>query len=276
MSSNETITFLQLEINNKNNKSLINNIGYQAYDDNKKILDLSLCKDTNIKIFYLIKSNTSIDISFLSSFLDLNIDLFNINDSFFNDICVPYSDSKDDDVILEDRVKDFYQNYSLCDEGCIYNGNDLEQMIIICDCKVKPNLTTDIVNNDIVKFEDTYKSSIFEIIKCYNLVFSLNNKLNNIGFWIFTILVLIHIPLLIIYYYNGIKPIKEYIIKEMVDNGYLKDNNTKSDNNTKNDIKEIKKKLKKKKKIKKGKNKNIIIKKGKINAPLKKTKNNLS
>ena len=248
ISSNGTIIFLQLEINNKNNKSLVNNIGYQAYDDNKKILDLSLCKDTNLKIFYLIKSNTSIDISFLSSFKDLNIDLLNINNSFFNDICVPYSDYKDDDVILEDRVKDFYQNYSLCDEGCTYNDNNIEKMTIICDCKVKPNLTIDIVNNDLIKFEDTYKSSIFEIIKCYNLVFSLNNKSNNIGFWIFSILILIHIPLLIINYYNGVKPIKVYIIKEMIEYGYLKEYKNKNIIDIKKDIKEINNKAQKKEK----------------------------
>ena len=58
ISESRIIKILQLQIMNKDEKSLINNVGYQAYDDKKNILDLSLCNDTNIKIFYFIKSNS--------------------------------------------------------------------------------------------------------------------------------------------------------------------------------------------------------------------------
>ena len=59
------ITLLQFEVNNNDEQSLINNIGYQAYDEDRNPLDLSLCNDTNIQIFYLIKSDSSLDISFI-------------------------------------------------------------------------------------------------------------------------------------------------------------------------------------------------------------------
>ena len=49
------ITFLQVEINNTNDFSLINQIEYQAYDDDKNLLNLSLCNNSNINIFYSIK-----------------------------------------------------------------------------------------------------------------------------------------------------------------------------------------------------------------------------
>ena len=145
ISDSRIITFLQLELNNKNSKSLINQVGYQAYDDNKKILDLSICNDTNIQIFYLIKSNSSIDISFISSFKDLDIDILNIKDNFFNDICTSYSDNKND-IVLKDRINDFYQNYTLCEEGCTYNESNFELNIITCDCKVKQNISTNNTN----------------------------------------------------------------------------------------------------------------------------------
>ena len=221
ISDSRIITFLQLEIENKNDKSLINQVGYQVYDDKKNILDLSLCNNSNIQIFYFIKSDSSINISFVSSFKDLNIDLFNINDSFFNDICKPYAESKND-VVLKDRVQDYYQNYSLCDEGCTYNESRIEIMTIVCDCKVKNNLTTNITDIDYMIYENTYKSSVLEITKCYNLFFSFKDKLNNIGFWIFIILISLHIPLLFMYFREGIKPIKEYLVKEMIKNGYIK------------------------------------------------------
>ena len=78
--------------------NLINQVEYQAYDNNKKPLDLSLCKDVDIQIFYSIKNNSLIDFDSANSFKKNGIDIFNLNDSFFNDICEPYSDS-DNDVI---------------------------------------------------------------------------------------------------------------------------------------------------------------------------------
>ena len=276
------ITFLQLEIENKNNKSLINQVGYQVYDDNKNILDLSLCNNSNIQIFYLIKSDSSINISFVSSFKDLNIDLFNINDAFFNDICKPYAESEND-VILKDRVQDYYQNYSLCEKGCTYKNNKIEDMTIVCDCKVKNNLTTNITDIDFMIYEKIYKSSVLEILKCYNLVFSLKDKLNNIGFWIFLILISLHIPLLFMYFWEGIKPIKEYLVKEMVKNGYIKkkeahvlmiQKNVEKDNKYNNEIiNNNDKKIRKKRYFLSDKNNNINFINNKDSSSLNRIKN---
>ena len=236
ISNSRIIIFLQLEINNLDSQSVVNQVGYQAFDDKQKTLNLSLCNNTNIKIFYLIKSNSSIDISFISSVQDSNIDLFNLDNEFFTDICFSYSYSEND-VVLKDRIKDFYQNYSVCDDGCTYNDINIEYMTIICVCEVKTNLTTTQKVINLKQMEDVNKSSIFEIIRCFNLVFSLKNKLNNIGFWIFLILIIAHIPLLIIYFYNGLKPIKKYLVKEMIKYGYISKKNAKKifpkDNNNK-------------------------------------------
>ena len=110
----------------------------------------------------------------------LGIDIFNINDSFFWDVCKHYSNlEKDDDLILEDRIKDLYLNYSLCEKGCTYNNISLENMTVLCDCKIKENITTVIseLNLDKIKYETT---SNFDIIKCYKIIINLKIKLNNI------------------------------------------------------------------------------------------------
>ena len=254
ISNSRIITFLQLEIDNIDSQSVVNQVGYQAFDDKQNSLNLSLCNNTNIQIFYLVKSNSSLDISFISSFQDSNIDLFNLDNEFFTDICFSYSYSEND-VVLEDRIKDFYQNYSVCDDGCIYNDINIEYMTITCDCDVKANLSTTQKVINLKQMKDVNKSSIFEIIRCYNLVFSFKNKLNNIGFWIFLILAIAHIPLLIIYFYNGLKPIKDYLIREMIKYGYISKKNTKElfskDNNNsekskKNPEKTAKNKIRKK------------------------------
>ena len=172
--------------------------------------------------------DNSLDMNSISEFKDKGINIFNIDDSFFNNICHPYSDSSND-IVLEDRIKDIYQNYSLCDDGCTYNDFDLVDKTISCDCKVKTNISINESSIILKQFDEIKIESNFGLIKCYTLVFSFNGKLKNIGFWIFLFFVITHIPLLFCYFCKGIEPIKEYIIREMKKNGYLKKNNNKSE-----------------------------------------------
>ena len=236
LSSSDILTILQLEINNTNDKSLINKVEYQVYYNGNSSLDLSLCNDKNIKMFYAIKDNNLIDINSVASFQKSGIDIFNINDSFFSDICRPYSDSNND-VVLEDRIKDIYLNYTLCEEDCTYIEFNVESKIISCDCKVKTNISTDELSLNFLQYDNIDIDSNFGIIQCYNLVFSLEGKLKNIGFWIFLLLVIGFSSLLIIYLIKGFNSVSNYIINEMVKNGYIK--------NIKNNKKKNKKSTKK-------------------------------
>ena len=215
ISSEEILTFLKMEIYNNKKASLVNQVEYQVYN-NKTLLDLSVCKDAEIQIYYSLKDN-----------------LLDINDSFFNDICHPYSDSNND-LVLEDRIKYIYQNYSLCDGDCIYNEFNVKYNTILCDCKVKSNLSTDETQLNFEQFDDIEIESNFGLIKCYELIFSLEGKLNNIGFWIFLVLVIAHIPLLFSFFHKDLKPVKEYLFKEMKEYGYIKGKKTKNNAPPKN------------------------------------------
>jgi hypothetical protein len=66
----------------------------------------------------------------------------------------------------------------------------------------------------------SFLKSNFGVIKCYKLVFGIKGKLNNIGFWLFGIMILFHFPLYTMYFIRGISPIKKYINNEMDNNGY--------------------------------------------------------
>ena len=109
------LTILMIEIENYNNHSLINQVEYRLFDENKKPLDISKCKDTNIIIDYSIKDSALalLDKNLISEFNNLGINIFDINDPFFNDLCVPF-DYHDTDIILEDRYNLIYQNFSIC------------------------------------------------------------------------------------------------------------------------------------------------------------------
>ena len=227
LSSSDILTILQLEINNTNDKSLINKVEYQVYYNGNLSLDLSLCNDKNIKMFYAIKDNNLIDINSVADFQKSGIDIFNINDSFFIDICYSYSDSNND-LVLEDRIKDIYLNYTLCEEGCTYIEFNVENKLISCDCKVKTNISTDELSLNLPQYDNIDIDSNFGIIKCYNLVFSLDGKLKNIGFWIFFLLTIGFSSLLIIYFIKGFNSVSDYIMNEMIKNGYI--NNFKNNN----------------------------------------------
>ena len=131
----------------------------------------------------------------VSGFKKLGVDILNIKDEFFTNLCYSYSDSNKD-MILEDRIKFIFQNYSLCEEGCIYNNMDLEQNTILCDCKIQGqgNISTVTIPLSFDSGKETsFLDSNIGVIKCYNIVFSLSNKKDNIGFIAFSFLLLVYI-----------------------------------------------------------------------------------
>ena len=210
-----------LEIYIKDEKSLTNQVEYEVYDDKKNKLDLSVCENDEIDIYYSISNATLIDRDKIKYFSDLGIDILNSSDAFFNDICYPYSENSVD-IILNDRIEDIYQNYSMCDNNCNYNKIDLKSMTITCKCGTKKA-----VNSQLEKLTfdhillDIISNSSIGVVKCYNLVFNFNNKLENMGFWIFTIIFVINTSFVIHYFIYGIIPIKKYIVSEMVKYNYL-------------------------------------------------------
>ena len=186
ISNSSIITFLQIEINNDNENSLYNQIKYFLYDDQKRELDLSICNDITTQIHYAIKNDSKLDISSISDFKKLGIDIMNAKDKFFTDLCFSFSDSNKD-MILEDRIKYIYQNYSLCETGCTYDSIDIVNMNIACNCKIQGNNNMSILNVTPLYYEQQKEASFFDsnigVMKCFNLVFSMKNKISNIGFF---------------------------------------------------------------------------------------------
>ena len=228
LSNKSSITFFQIEILNENKKSLVNKVEYQAFDEEKNKIDLSLCNNSNIKILYSIKNNSNLDKSIVNSFINSGIDVFNISDKFFNDICYSYSENGND-LILEDRIKDIYQDFTLCEEGCYFDKIDINNMLISCQCNIKENITTEIKEINDEKVIEKITSLNFEIIKCFNLAFSFKGKMKNYGFWILSIFFLFYFIFLIKFSCNGIKPIKDYIFNEMTKFGYMNKKSSKHD-----------------------------------------------
>ena len=212
------VTRQQIEINNNDPNALTNQVELAFYYKNKK-LNSSICE--NVTIFMKIKENTTLDINELLDYGKKNIDILNAKDDFFNDICYPYSENGDD-IIIGDRRKDIYKNFSLCQEGCTYQGIDYENLLVACNCKISENISLEIRPLSYEDFEDvSFFDSNIDIFQCYNLVFSFENKKDNIGFWVFNILLISYIVSICFYFFKGIKPTMNYVFNEMVKYGYL-------------------------------------------------------
>ena len=219
---NDTLTEVMIEINKNDDNSLTNQIEYAVFHG-KKQLELSVCANNEIEINYDISNSTLVNFRMISDFSKKGVDILNSKDKFFNDICYPYSENNSD-MILKDRISDIYQNYSKCDNNCEYKKIDLNSNLITCNCSIKLEINKGI---EPPRFEsillDIVTDSSFGVVKCPNLVFNFHNKLNNIGFWIFSLVIIAHIIIIIHYSINTINPINRYIISQMKKFGYITD-----------------------------------------------------
>ena len=192
-------------------------------------MDISVCKDTDVIINHSMNENilSLIDINLASEFKDLGVNIFDINDPFFNDLCTPFN-YHDIDIILEDRYNFIYKNFTFCEEGCINTNIDFENKFITCQCRVKPDMNNQITQVNLQpKDELEIKNSNIDVMKCTKLIFNFSNKSKNIGFIIFFILILIFLLLVITHAVKGITSVSNFVFEEMKKYNYVKEDNPK-------------------------------------------------
>ena len=148
-------------------------------------LDLSICDGIDIYVGFPL--NFTID----------NVDLYNKDSAYYNDICYPYTNENGADVNMEDRHNEFKSNdRNLCEEDCKFEGIDEKTGIVQCSCQVKFSLTmiseVKIDKDKLYKYMNIKQIANFKILKCYKLLFSLKDIKLNIGFYAF-------IPTIIVY-----------------------------------------------------------------------------
>ena len=158
------IIFIQIELNNTNDDILINQLEYQAFDDNNTQLNLTLCEKANITTYYALKNEKKEEVDLISYFKKKGIDILDINDKFFNDVCLPYSDSEND-LTLNDRIKDLYKNYTFCEKNCKLIDINFEEYKAACDCTTKENMNVTDFNFDSSNIQTDKKNNNFKIIK---------------------------------------------------------------------------------------------------------------
>jgi len=220
----EEESLIIFKIENYYQNTTIKNIQYEIYDPitRNKIEDLSPCQDETIDIYV----PTNLDNNTLTMYEEMKnqgYDIFNANDSFYNDICTKYSTENNTDLTLNDRKDLFYnQSQIFCQENCAYQYINVEMEIAKCECSVSENTEIEIeyekksplIGNEIIaSFFDTIKYSNFLILKCYELVFSSAGIKNNMGSIVLIISMCFILIFTVIFLFTGMNKIKDQMSK---------------------------------------------------------------
>ena len=217
----DDLIILKTDIKSIDNKATY--VQYEIYTPNKTKVDLKVCQNISIYIDTPIYLSQELE-SLYNSLNESGYNLFNSNDSFYNDICSPYTSEKGIDIPILDRQNEIYNNikdYTTCQKNCtfLYYNSTIKKSK--CDCKVQIEET--ITDTKLINFKDellgsffiTLKNSNFLVLKCFKLTFSIKGQIHNIGSYFMSIIFLFLIIFIIIHYITSNKKLHN-IIKDII------------------------------------------------------------
>ena len=137
----------------------------------------------------------------------------------------------DNDITLNDRYIDIYpHDIQICPNDCECLGINYTTNVLECDCEIKLNND----DNNYYEYELTNTSAIlqyfkdfknliiffsdminYKIVKCYKLLYYLENYKNNTGFYIAIVFFIASMTLLIIFKVKGYKSIRIILYNNM-------------------------------------------------------------
>ena len=138
-----------------------------------------------------------------------DLDKYNPYSQFYNDVCIQYTSEYKTDMTKYDRRNEFNErNMALCENNCEFiNYNEVDKKVI-CNCKVKIGFQyLDGVDKGTLlqKLTNDKKLVNFEVIKCFEILFSEEGLITNIGSYITGGIIFINIINLIIFLSKGYK-----------------------------------------------------------------------
>ena len=149
-------------------------------------LNLTICEKTKISILIPIV-------------LSDNLDKYNINSGYYNDICYTTTSEDGTDILLKDRQKEFIdKDKVICQEDCDFNEYDYDTFVAKCSCEVKESSKSfaDMNINKAKLLENfiNIKNIInLNFLKCHKKLFNKLGILNNIGCYIILAIIIFHI-----------------------------------------------------------------------------------
>ena len=191
----------------------------------EKINTSEICKDETIIMKENILFFPGVDPSLIQFFADQGINVFNVSDKFYVDICFRYKSPNEKDIPLNYRLKLFFPNISLCDDGCISKGVDLKTMESICNCPFT-EFSKNILLSNTLKYAgilgDVFsfiEESSFGVLFCYKNIFIYEYFKKCIGGFIIMVIIILQTICVLVYFFRNKFEIKKYIF--ILNNSYI-------------------------------------------------------
>ena len=212
--TNLSIIMALFEKANGKNKPTISYSFYHP-ETGEKINNEIICKDDVITVKGNLVNqinNSGIKLDSLLFLTNQDINVFNIDDIFYTDICYHFESPNGKDVPLKDRIKHFFPNITLCNSGCSLKGVNLTSMESICECTFNNFFNSKLIeenaliSNAIGEVTELLSESNFFVLKCYKDIFNIKYILKNVGGFIILGILLLEIIFAIIFiFFNNAK-----------------------------------------------------------------------
>ena len=210
ISYNDSLYIIKILINEEGMKipKVEYEVYYPLYNQSLIKLNLELCKNNEIEVTIPI-------------IITEDIDKYNPNSEYYNDICSKDTSKSGTDITLNDRKYGYINdNMTLCEEHCqlIDYNNDTKKVKCSCNMKTNIPLIDDIKfnKNELFKRFNIISNIInVKVMKCLKAVYS-HNLIYNYGFFIMLCIMILFIICIIIFStksYNNLKlDINEIVI----------------------------------------------------------------
>ena len=221
LTDSDELIVIKTDIKDEESKSTY--VQYELYHPKSKHeIDLSICEN-KITINVPVYLDNNIE-EMNDKLNESGYNLFDKNDSFYNDICTKFTTKNRTDIILTDRRNDIYglvKKISLCQEGCNfeYYNSTSKKAICVCNIQENSNFISDIkeigksFDKDIIFdiFSKGIINSNFLVLKCYKLALYFKDHIYNYGCITLTLLILVFIAFMTKYFIKDRSIINEYI-----------------------------------------------------------------
>ena len=212
---NQDLIIMIMNIYNKNTSI---SVEYKIFNSiTCEELYLDNCTQNNISIYVSMnKYFNEAQIQTAKKLYEKGIIPYNRTDPFFTDICYEFTSENDKDVILEDRVDEFYQSVEkICEKNCTYDA-DFENEVINCICELKTNfLEIKNEDNEEQEFNFGIGSISINVVKCAKKAFLWDYFKNNVGSYTALILIVAEFPVIFYFIKFGLSQVKVYLIPFM-------------------------------------------------------------
>ena len=146
----------------------------------------------------------------ISSAITNGYNAFDKDSPFYHDVCTPFTNENGNDVLLEDRINDYFnEQFNICEDGCSFKEYNITTNLYTCLCPIKNSINQDIseyknVSEDLPKdFFKKHKNSNIEVFKCASQVFSNEGQKNNWGSYILLTCLASFIGCVVFYFIKG-------------------------------------------------------------------------